>query len=225
MKSIPYHRPISLEDAWSARASTDGSLYIAGGTDVMVRIHDRVSHPRALVSLRSVPGLVGVSVRPEGVWIGAATCVADLIGDPVLVQRHPVLVRAASVLGSEQIRGVATIGGNLVNASPCADLAGPLLVSEAILVAWSPAGEREIPIDTFFCAPGQTALQPGEILVGILLPPPLAGERSFFFKKGRVSMDLALASVTARLVVEDGVCTHARFAAGSVALRYPSTLV
>jgi len=172
--------------------------------------------PSALISLRSVAGLSGIATGEETV-IGAATLVADIVSHPGLREHHPVLCEAAGRLGSEQIRNAATIGGNLCNASPCADTAPALLVLDARTVVWGSGGTREVSIADFFVGPGQTCMGPGELLHSIVLPAPQPGTRASFAKKGRVAMDLATASVAALLQMDGRTCRKARFAAGSVA--------
>jgi carbon-monoxide dehydrogenase medium subunit len=109
------------------------------------------------------------------------------------------------------------VGGNLCRAAPCADLAPPLLVYEATVRLAGRGGTREVPIDAFFKGPGVTALEPGEILVAVTLPPPRPNARGCFLKKGRVRMDLSIASVAALVEMDGDVCTRARLAAGAVA--------
>jgi carbon-monoxide dehydrogenase medium subunit len=217
MNQHPYLRPGSLDELWPLLAAHPEARVIAGGTDVMVQLHSRVIRPCPLISLRALPGLDGIEVGEGGTWIGAATPIARLLDHPQLQQRAPVLVQAARVLGSPQIRNVATIGGNLCNASPCADTAPPLLVYEARAAIRGPLGQREIPLQEFFRGPGESALSPGEILEGLRLPPPRPGARGLFLKKRRVRMDLSLASVAVALEFSGGRCTRARIAAGSVA--------
>jgi carbon-monoxide dehydrogenase medium subunit len=211
-----YLRPRTLDEAFELEAATEGARWVAGATDVMVKIRGRVLSPRALISLRGVDGLAGVDVG-EQTRIGATTTVADLLAHETLGREYPVLAEAAARLGSPQIRSVATVGGNLCNASPCADLALALLVLEARVGARDAGGSREIPIERFFLGPGRSCLEPGEVATHVTIPKPAAGVRSAFLKKGRVRMDLAIASLAVVLDVEAGVCRRARIGAGSVA--------
>jgi len=171
--------------------------------------------PSSLISLRAVAELAGIA-HGKPTRIGALTLVADLAADEGLKARYPALVEAADRLGSPQIRNAATIGGNLCRAAPCADLAPPLLVYEARAKIRRPGGVREVPIEEFMRGPGVTCLEPGELLTDVLLDPPSAGARSTFLKKGRVRMDLSLASVAVLLATEGGICRRVRVAAGSV---------
>jgi CO/xanthine dehydrogenase FAD-binding subunit len=216
MKSFEYYKPLSLEEAWELRAKIPDSLFIAGGTDVLVSIKNNEFRPQALISLRSIPGLAGIETG-DTARIGALTTISDITQHPELGRRYPVLKEAARSLGSVQIRNVATIGGNLCNASPCADMALPLLVLEATVRLRSPKEIREVPISEFFKGQGKTCLSPHEIMTDVLLEPPRKNMKTCFMKKGRVKMDLAVASVAVLLEMEGKRCRKARIAAGSVA--------
>jgi len=211
-----YHRPRSLEEASRLGLSLQGARFIAGGTDLLVRIRAGNTRPEALVSLRGIEGLAGIEIGPQ-TRIGATTLIADIASHPGLRESFPVLCEAAGRLGSEQIRNAATIGGNLCNASPCADTAPALLVLDARVRLWSVDAVREVPLVEFFTGPGQTCMKAGELLHSILLQAPTTSARSIFFKKGRVAMDLATASVAGWMHMDADRCVQARFAAGSVA--------
>lgn len=216
MKHFEYHRPLSLEEAWELKKKIPDSLFIAGGTDVLVGIKNSEIHPRALISLRSIPGLDRIDTG-KVTRIGALATISDIIQNPGLQKDFPALVEAAKSLGSVQIRNVATIGGNLCNCSPCADMALPLLVMEARVRLQTAQGKREILLDEFFKGPGKSCLTSNEIMTDILLDTPPKKTKAVFMKKGRVKMDLAVASVAVRLEMEGNKCLKARVAAGSVA--------
>ena len=221
MTGYAYLKPGSIAEVFRLKEDMPEARFVGGGTDVMVKIKNREMSPSTLISLRSVPELKGVDAR-GAVRIGAMTSITDLIQNEILPTKYPVLVQAARRLGSTQIRNVATVGGNLCNCSPCADTATPLLVLEARAVLQSPRGTREIPLTEFFRQPGETCMASDEILTQILIPAFNAtrkggGVRAAFFKKGRVKMDLAVASLSVLLQTEGDKVTKARLAAGSVA--------
>lgn len=219
MSGFAYHRPRTLAEVFTLQAANAGARFIAGGTDVQVGRWTWGGRPSALISLRAVPELHGIDVGPKKdteARIGAATLVGEIAEHGGLAERYPALVAAARRLGSPQIRNAATAGGNLCRAAPCADLAPPLIVYGARLRLRRPDGEREVPVEEFMRGPGVTCLLPGELLTDIVVPAPPAGARATFLKKGRVYMDLSLASVALLVVLEDGVCRRARVAAGSV---------
>ncbi len=211
-----YLRPSSIEEALELENKIPGALFIAGGTDMMVKIKNGDVAPSVLVSLRSIAELKGIEEN-GGTRIGAMTTISELIEHPTLHKNYPLLIEGAIRHSGPQIRNVATIGGNLCNCSPCADTATPLLVLDAKVRIRNIEGSREMPIEEFFRGPGETCLAGGEILTDILLDPPREKARAVFMKKGRVKMDLAIASVSVLLEMEGDRCRRARIAAGSVA--------
>jgi carbon-monoxide dehydrogenase medium subunit len=216
MRRFDYLRPKSLKEALQLKKNIAGAKYISGGTDLIVQIKNRELQPPALISLRSIPELATIEIN-GGARIGALATISDIIQHRELGHNYPVLIEAAKRLGSVQIRNVATVGGNLCNCSPSADMALPLLVLEAKVRLQAAKTSREIPLSEFFKGPGESCLSSDEILTDILLDPPRQNAKATFLKKGRVKMDLALASLALLLEIEGGRCRKARIAAGSVA--------
>ncbi len=216
MRRFDYLRPKSLKEALQQKKTIAGAIFISGGTDLLVQIKNRELQPPALISLRSIPELATIEVN-GGVRIGALATISDIIQHNELGLNYPVLVEAARRLGSVQIRNVATIGGNLCNCSPSADMALPLLVLEAKVRLQTAKASREIQISEFFRGPSESCLSSDEILTDILLDPPHQKAKATFLKKGRVKMDLAIASMAVLLEMEGRRCRKARIAAGSVA--------
>jgi carbon-monoxide dehydrogenase medium subunit len=216
MRRFSYHKPKTIEEALRLKKEKGDAAYIAGGTDVMVQIKNRELRPSALISLRNIPDLACIEII-GGARIGALTSIANIIRHPELGQAFPVLAEAARRIGSAQIRNVATIGGNLCNCSPSADMALPLLILEARIRLQSSDTTREITIADFFQGPGESCLLTDEILTDIVLDRPGENAVAVFMKKGRVKMDLAVASVAALFHMEGNLCQKACIAAGSVA--------
>jgi len=216
MRRFDYLRPKSLKEALQLKKTIVGSKFISGGTDLIVQIKNLELQPSALISLRSIPELAAIKIN-GGARIGALATISDIIQHNELGHNYPVLAEAARSLGSVQIRNVATVGGNLCNCSPCADMALPLLVLEAKVRLQTAKASREIPLNEFFRGPGDSCLSSDEILTDILLDPPPNKAKAAFLKKGRVKMDLAVASLAVLLEMEGGRCRKARIAAGSVA--------
>lgn len=216
MKHFDYYKPRSLDEVWELKRKIPNSRFIAGGTDLMVQIKNGELKPSALISLRSIPEFATIEVN-ESTRIGALTTISNVITHPRLRHTYPLLVEAARKLGSVQIRNVATIGGNLCNCSPCADMALPLLVLDAKVRLKNPQKNRDIPLNEFFMGPGESCLASDEILADIFLEPPKEKTKGMFLKKGRLKMDLAIASVAILLEMEGDRCRKARIAAGSVA--------
>jgi carbon-monoxide dehydrogenase medium subunit len=216
MRHYQYFKPKSLQEVWELKEKIPDARFIAGGTDVMVGIRNGEINPFALLSLRSLPGLDSIEVS-ETTRIGALTTITDLIHHPALNAKFPILVQAAKELGSPQIRNVATIGGNLCNCSPCADMAPPLLVLEAKVRLQSSRGSRVIPLQEFFVGPKESGLAPHEILTDILLEPVSHDAKAIYLKKGRMRMDLAVVSVALLVEMEVKKCLKASIAVGSAA--------
>lgn len=216
MKRFEYYKPRSLEEVWELKERTLEARFIAGGTDVLVEIKNGDIAPPALISLRSIPDLGAIEVG-KPTRIGTMATITDLIHHRELQSEFPILVEAAKTLGCVQIRNVATVGGNLCNCSPSSDLAPALLVLEAQLHLQNRQGSRTIPLSEFFSGPGQSCLGPEEILTDVLLQPPDPRAKAVYLKKGRVKMDLAVASLAVLLEIKENKCLKARVAAGSVA--------
>lgn len=216
MKRFRYYKPSSLDEVWKLKEKIPEAWFIAGGTDLLVQIKNGEIRPPALISLRSVPSLSALSIN-KGARIGALTTITRLIQNQDLLAKFPLLGEAARSLGSVQIRNMATVGGNLCNSSPCADMALPLLVLEAKVKLQSARRARTVPLTEFFTGPGQSCLASDEIMTDILLNFPSRKAKTIFLKKGRVKMDLAIASLAVLLEMDGKRCRKALLAAGSVA--------
>lgn len=216
MKKYDYFRPQSLEEAFELKDSIPDARLIAGGTDILVQIKNRELFPEVLISLRAIPELAAIKTNGD-TRIGAMATISQIIQHPTLSKNYALLGLASKNLAGPQIRNVATIGGNLCNCSPSADMAPPLLAMKAKVRLQSSCTSRDIHLDDFFKGPGETCLASGEILTEILLEPASQQAKAIFLKKGRVKMDLATASIAALLEMEGDTCRKARFAAGSVA--------
>jgi carbon-monoxide dehydrogenase medium subunit len=193
---------------------------VMGGTDLFANMRDGKIRPSVVVDVKHLPAIRDV-VYDEGLGLtaGAAATMNELVRHAGVQAHYPLLAQAAGAVASYQIRNRATLGGNLCNASPCADAAPAALVLQAEFVLYGPKGQRVVPAEAFFLGPGQTALQPGELMTAVHcpLPPPNAAAR--YLKLGRCrSGDLSLVGV-AVLGFRDGTASGYRFriAMGSVA--------
>ncbi len=213
-----YHRPTSLQEALEIHAQRPGgAVYLAGGTDLLVKHRRKRIAPQTVISLNAIPGLDYIKDQPEAMLIGALTRLESLNNSPVVAERFPVLKDAVARMASVQIRNVATMAGNVVNAAPSADTAPPLLVLEAQIVLRGLRGQRRLRLEEFFRGPGQTALEPGEILTEFILPKPEEPSKGAYAKiSRRRAMDLALLGVAVQLTLAEDhqTCRAARIGLG-----------
>jgi carbon-monoxide dehydrogenase medium subunit len=215
-----YHQPESLPDAVSlaARFGAEAS-FLAGGTDLIVQIERGRIAPRHVIGLHRVPGLAGIEVNGR-ISIGARVTHRAVEGTAELGGALRCLIEGAEVIGGHQVRNVATVGGNLVNASPAADLVPCLLALDAAVTLLGPGGERELPVERFLLGPNRTARRPDELLTRVSMPRPPAGAATAFLKAGRRrAMEIAVVCVAARLTLDASRerCLEARIALGAVA--------
>lgn len=212
-----FHRPNTIPEALRLlRTQGGGGRFVAGGTDVVAKGDRSI---RYLVDVTRL-GL-GYIRRKGNAWvIGATTTMADLEHSPTIVALgNGILAKAASTCGSVQNRNLATVGGNLANASPAADTATPLLVFDAQVVLAGPAGRRKVSLVDFFAGPRKTILG-GALLVEVVIPaPPRGGRFGWSFQKlGRTEADISVVNAAAGLQLDaQGSCKWARLALGAVA--------
>lgn len=206
----------------------EGVRLMMGGTDLLVQMREGTIRPRVVVDVKHLPGMREVEFdEGQGLTIGAAVTMNQLAQHPAVQTHYPALAQAAHSVASYQVRNRATLGGNLCNASPCADTGPAIVALDAAMILRGSQGQREVPAERFFLGPGRTALQPDEFLTAIRIPPPPAGAASCYLKLGRSrSGDLALVGV-AVVGFPDGTESGYRFrvALGSVApvpLRVPA---
>ncbi len=217
MKPFDHYTPQNLPEALELLAQMNGRAYVnAGGTDLILKMKAGFLQPEAIINIKRLPELQGITYDETGLTLGALTTLWDLTRAAVIHEHYPVLAHAAGLMASEQIRSFATVGGNLCNASPSADLAPPLMVLEGTAVITHQNGVRELPLADFFHGPGQSALEPGELLQAIHLPPP-AGQTVYLKHSPRAYMDIAVVGAAVRLLLDDGVCREARIVLGAVA--------
>lgn len=221
MYQFDYLAPTSLSEAIGALAHHGPEARVlAGGTDLLLRMKRGQWTPKVVINLKRIPGLREISFdAASGLRLGALATLNDLRLSPVIREHYPALVTAAGTMAGDQVRNIATVGGNVCNASPSADTATPLLVYEAQAVIAGPQGERRVPLRDFFVGPGKTVLGEGEILTTLHLPPPPANLRSCYLKlEYRQAMDIGVVCVAVALEVDaDGVCRDGRVALGAVA--------
>jgi len=205
MKKFDYLKPKTLEEALSLlNQPGKKAAIIAGGTDVVVLIKQKTMAPDVLISLRGIPGLD--QIQYDGTLrIGALVTHRAIEKSEVIRKQFSALADAADVLGSVQIRNVATIGGNICTAAPSADTATPLMVLGTQVKIKSLKEERTVPIEEFFTGPGETLLKKGEILTELVIPKPLPNTGSAYWKlQRRLALDLPILGVSVFLSLDRG---------------------
>ena len=175
----------------------DAARLLMGGTDLLVRMRDGVIRPRIVIDVKGLPGMREIAVdKALNLTIGAAVTMNAVESHSQVRARWPLLAEAAGSVASYQVRNRATLGGNLCNASPAADIAPALLVLDGSILLYGPAGEREVRGDQFFLGPGRSARGAQELLTAARIPLPPAGAAGRYLKLGRNKAgDLALVGV------------------------------
>ena len=200
-------------------SSTIPAKVSAGCTDLTIQLSQKASPPTRLISLKNIPELPGVRESEAGdIFIGAAVSHADIAQSPLLLRWFPALAKASGLVAAPSIRNMATIGGNICNASPSADTAPPLLAYNAKAIIRHSAGEKIIPVEKMFVGPSVSILKTGEVLRGFVLKPQ-NGLIADFEKLGiRKAMEIALVNVCIAIQLNDNnVCIKIRIALGAVA--------
>jgi carbon-monoxide dehydrogenase medium subunit len=218
--SFEYHEASSVAEAvdLGARFGDDGR-FLAGGTDLIIQIRRGKVAPRHVVDLHRVPGLGAIESNGD-VRLGALVTHRAIERCPAFQGRLRGLVEGAEVVGGHQIRNVGTVGGNIANASPAADVVPVLLALDAAVVAVGSDGERTVPLEELLVGPGQTARRPGELLTGVRFAAPGERAATAFLKAGRRrAMEIAVVCVAARLTLDTAGerCVDVRIALGAVA--------
>jgi carbon-monoxide dehydrogenase medium subunit len=217
---VDYRTPTSVREAVDLLAGgAGGAQLLAGGTDLLVKLRGGMVAPALVIDLKAIPRMRGIESGVSGFRIGAATPCAEIGEHAGLRAAWPGVVEALQLIGSTQIQGRATLGGNLCNASPAADSVPALIAAGAICEVAGPAGEREAPVEGIVSGPGRTSLARGEFVMAFRLPPaqPRTGDAYLRFIP-RTEMDIAVVGVGVALGLDaSGVCTHARVGMGAVA--------
>ncbi len=177
---------------------------IAGGTDIIPGLRQeagRFRNIKHLIDINHIPDLKSIRSVNRGISIGAAVTFGEILRNGPLAAKYPLLVSAASTIGSLQIRNRATLAGNFVNNAPCADSVPPLLVYNAWLRIRSLSGDRKIQLSDFLVRPYHTRLQPAELVTEIVLPPAPPGYTGEFYKLGR-RRGVAISRITLAVLVK-----------------------
>jgi len=213
MIDCDYLRPDNLEEALGLlKEHGPRATLIAGGTDVMVKIRNTKKTPEVLVSIRGLKDLKYIEKR-SGYHIGALTTHRMLEQSELVKAELSALHDGASRVGSVQVRNVATLGGNICNAAPSADTAGPLLVLDALVFMEGPEGKRSVPITEFFTGTYKTVLKKDEVLTEIKIPGEMEHFGSAYWKHSRrKAMNLPILGIAVSLKLEGEIISDVRIA-------------
>lgn len=219
---MSYEAPETLDAAVGLLAGESGQVKVlAGGTDVLVQIHADMIEPDVIVDIKKIAEMREVT-NEDGAWrFGAAVTGKELMDHPGFNAAWPGIMDGVRLLGSVQVRGRATVGGNVCNASPAADSVPPMITAKAVATVVGPNGTREVPVEDIGIAPGKTSLEAGEFVVSFQLPkrPARSGDAYLRFTP-RTEMDIAVVGCAVNLTLDDaGICTDAIVSLGAVAAR------
>jgi carbon-monoxide dehydrogenase medium subunit len=211
--------PRSLLEAQSVIANGGNAAWLAGGTDLLVGIRLGLRDPNRVIDLKHIPELMALEVGADQVLIGAAASAYDILHNSEIGSLCPGLADALDLIGSTQIQGRCSAGGNLCNASPAADSIPALIANGAVCRILGSSGERLLPVEDFLVGPGKNALEEDELLVQLVLPKPMLGTSDAYLRlTPRTEMDIAVAGTGVSITLDTaGVCTAARVAVGAVA--------
>lgn len=222
MNDIRYEAPKSLKAAIALLAGAAGSARVfAGGSDLLIQMRSGRVEPGLLIDIKGIPELKGITVKGGGFRFGAAVPCMELIEHEALARAWPGVIDGVKMIGSIQVKGRASVGGNLCNASPAADSVPALIAAGALATIVGPRGKREVPVEDVAAGPGRTTLAAGEILASFRLPKRAARSGDAYLRfTPRTEMDIAVVGAGVNLTLDrKGVCTHARVSLGAVAER------
>lgn len=222
MHELHYEAPTSLDQAIGllAAAGDDGRL-LAGGTDLIIQMRAGVREPGQVIDAKKIPELQTLSYDAQsGLRLGAALACCEIIDNPTVRQHYPGLVEAAELIGSDQILARASVGGNVCNGSPAADTTPALIALGATCHIAGPNGTREVAVEDFVTAPGQTVLAADELLIEFRIPAPPAKAADCYQRFiPRNEMDIAVVGVGSCVALDGDTCSAARIGLGAVAAR------
>lgn len=220
MVEMRYEAPESLDAAVALLAGEKGEARIlAGGTDLLVQLRADMIEPALVVDVKRIKELCEIKSEKGGFRVGAAVSGAVLNEHPKFKKVWPGVAEGFDLIGSTQIQGRASMGGNLCNASPAADSVPALIVAEAVAVVVGPKGSREVAVEKIITGPGKTSLKKGEIVASFLFPArPKHSSDAYLRFIPRTEMDIAVVGVGVSLTLDDkGTCSAARVSLGAVA--------
>src|SRR5205814_7208258 len=219
MSEIQYQTAKTVKEAVKFMLAAKGKGYIlAGGTDLLVQMKSGVREPGTIVDVKKIPEMVSIVEKNGSFTIGAAASAAVIGEHKKLKKAWPGVVEAINLIGSTQVQGRASAGGNLCNASPAADSVPALVAAGCIVTIQGPTGRRKVPVEKFNAGPGKTTLKAGEIVVSLTLPARPRGSIDAYLRLiPRTEMDIAVVGCGVSLTMKGDTCASARVSLGAVA--------
>jgi len=215
-----YFAPETLEEAFSLlQEFGEEAQVLAGGTDLLVKMKQRAVEPmpKCIINIKKIPGLQYLEADDKsGLRMGALTTIQEIKSFLPIRQRFPGLAQAAGILSTPQVRNIATIGGNLCNASPAAETAPVLNTLSALVKILSKRQDRVVPLEEFFLGPGKTILRNDEILSEIQVPSPPPNSTTVYLKHGKRLSDIAIVGVAVAIRMEGNKCSDVKIGLASV---------
>ena len=222
MNEMRFEAPKTLEAAVALLSGASGvARVLAGGTDLLIQMRGGRVEPELVVDIKGIAEMRSIAAESGGFRLGAAVTAMEMHEHKAFSKAWPGLTEAAMLIGSYQIKGRATVGGNLCNASPAADSVPALIAAGATATIVGPKGRRDVKVEDIATGPGKNSLAKGEIIASFLLParPTNSGDAYLRFIP-RTEMDIAVVGAGISLTLNDkGVCTQARVCVGAVAER------
>ena len=224
-KPFTYHQPTTVEEATKLLAELSDVKVLAGGTDLIPKMKQRLLEPKNIVNLKKIKALEGIKETDQGIWIGAATKLRAIERNELIKEKIPLQYLATKTIGSVQIRNMGTLAGNVCNASPAADGALGLVAQDATVHIAGSKTSRDVPITDFFTGPGASVLEKDEIVTGFTVPVMDKDTGYHFISIGRMALDISTISIAATVTKKNGKVAAATISLGSVAptpLRLPA---
>ena len=220
MSETQYLAPKTIDEAVKAHSAAKGSArFLAGGTDLLVQIKSGIKKPNLVIDIKKIVELNSINEISENEFkVGSAVSGANLNRNKKFADLWPGVLEAFRLIGSEQIQGRASLGGNLCNGSPAGDSVPALVAAKCTVTITGPNGSKDIAIEKFHTGPGKTILENGEMLVSINFPKRNINSADAYLRMTpRTEMDIAVVGCSVNITMDKGLCTDARVSLGAVA--------
>ena len=220
MSDTQYLAAKTIDEAVQAHNQANGAArFLAGGTDLLVQIKSGIKKPNLVIDVKKIVELNSIDEISENEFvIGASVSGANLNRNKKFASLWPGVLEAFRLIGSEQIQGRASLGGNLCNGSPAGDSVPALIAAGCVAVIAGPDGRKELPIEEFHTGPGRTILKNGEMLVSLKFPKREKNSADAYLRMTpRTEMDIAVVGCGVNISLENDICTSARVSLGAVA--------